>query len=72
VNTNSYLYTITDIAILNNINTEETTQLYGLGLGYFLNTKNTILNLSYAIGKNYKSSFDLNNSKVHIKITYPF
>ena len=72
VNTNSYLYTITDVAILENINTETTTQLYGLGLGYYLSTKNTILNLSYAVGKNYKTSFDLNNSKVHIKITYPF
>ncbi len=72
VNTASYLYTITDFAILNNINTDTTTQLYGLGLGYFLNTKNTILNLSYAVGTNYKSPLNLNNSKLHIKLTYPF
>lgn len=72
VNNDSYLYTISDFAILNNINTNTTTQLYGLGLGYFLSTKRTILNLSYAVGTNYDASFNINNSKVHIKITYPF
>jgi len=72
VNTASYLYTITDFAILNNTNTNKTTQLYGLGIGYYLSTKNTILNLSYAVGTNYKDSFNLNNSKLHIKVTYPF
>lgn len=72
VNIASYLYTITDFAILNNINTDTTTQLYSLGLGYYLNTKNTILNLSYAVGTNYKSPLNLNNSKLHIKLTYPF
>lgn len=72
VNDDSYLYTITDFAILNNINTNTTTQLYGVGLGYFLSTKRTILNLSYAVGTDYNTSFNINNSKVHIKITYPF
>ena len=72
VNTASYLYTITDFAILNNTNTNKTTQLYGLGIGYYLSTKNTILNLSYAVGTNYEDSFNLNNSKLHIKVTYPF
>lgn len=72
VNYNSYLYTITDFALLNDLNTQKTTQLYGVGLGYFLKTDEIILNLSYALGKNYKSPFFLNNSKVHIKLTYPF
>ncbi|RXP58599.1 hypothetical protein EC396_05945 [Lutibacter sp. HS1-25] len=71
-NKTSYLYTITDLAILNNINTQTTTQIYGVGLGYFLTTKRTILNLSYAVGSNYDTSFNINNSKIHIKITYPF
>lgn len=70
VNYNSYLYTITDFALINDINT--TTQLYGIGLGYFLKTDQIILNISYALGKNYKLPFNLNNSKVHIKLTYPF
>lgn len=72
LNNNSYIYSITDFAILNNINTNNTSQLFGLGLGYYLNTKNTILNFSYAVGKNYNTPFNINNSKVHIKIGYPF
>jgi len=72
LNNNSFLYTITDFAILNNSNTNTTSQLYGLGLGYFLNTKNTILDFSYAVGSNYNTPFNINNSKVHIKIGYPF
>ena len=72
VNYNSYLYTITDLALINDYNTNTTTQLYGLGLGYFLKTDQIILNLSYALGKSYKLPINLNNSKVHIKLTYPF
>lgn len=72
VNYNSYLYTITDFAVINDLNTDATTQLYGLGLGYFIKTTQIILDLSYALGKNYKSPFNINNSKVHIKLTYPF
>jgi hypothetical protein len=71
-NTESYLYTITDFAILNNVNTQSTTQLYGLGLGYYLSTKRKILNLSYAVGTNYDTPFNISNSKIHIKISYPF
>jgi len=72
LNNNSYIYSITDFAILNNINTSTATQLYGLGLGYYLSTKNTILDFSYAVGSNYNTPFNINNSKVHIKVTYPF
>ena len=72
VNYKSYLYTITDFALINNTSTLTTTQLYGLGMGYYLNTDKIILNISYALGKNYKTPFNFNNSKVHIKLTYPF
>jgi len=72
LNNDSYLYSITDFAILNDINTKNTTQLYGLGLGYYLNTKNTILDFSYAVGSNYNTLFNINNSKIHIKMVYPF
>jgi hypothetical protein len=72
VNYNSYLYTISDFAMINDLNSQKTTQLYGVGIGYFLSTDKIILNLSYALGKNYKSPFNFNNSKVHIKLTYPF
>jgi outer membrane protein assembly factor BamA len=72
LNPASYIYTISDIAILNNINTNTTQQLYGVGLGYYLHTNSIILDLSYAVGKNYEAPFDLNNSKFHIKVIYPF
>ncbi len=72
VNNGSYLYTISDFAVLENINTDETNQIFGIGLGYFLSTKTTIFNISYALGKNYEIPLSFKNSKVHIKITYPF
>lgn len=68
----SHTYTITDVAFLSNNLTNSTTKLYGIGLGYYFNTKFSIINLSYAIGKNYKIPINLNNSKIHIKITYLF
>jgi len=72
LNNKSYIYSITDFAILNNTNTKNTSQLYGLGLGYYLNTKNTIIDYSYAVGSNYNTPFNINNSKIHIKVMYPF
>ncbi len=69
---NSKFYTITDFAILNSSFEDSTSKLYSLGLGYFFNTEHTNVNISYALGKMNSASFNLNNSKVYIKITYPF
>ncbi|NOR28121.1 MAG: hypothetical protein GQ540_06290 [Lutibacter sp.] len=72
INPTTYIYSITDIAIFKDSVTNSTTNIYGIGLGYSLQSKNNILNLSYVIGKSSENTFNFNNSKVHIKITYPF
>ena len=72
INPTSYIYSVTDFAIFKSYYTDSTTNLYGIGLGYSFQSKSSIINLSYVVGKNSESSFNFNNSKVHIKITYPF
>lgn len=69
---NSHMYSITDFALLNEDFTNSTSTLFGIGLGYYFSTNYSIINLSYALGKSNTTSFNLTNSKVHIKITYPF
>ena len=68
----SYLYSITDISLIKDKNANTFSSLYGIGIGYYTKTDKSIINLSYAIGKNNKSPFILNNSRFHIKISYPF
>ncbi|WP_299523924.1 hypothetical protein [uncultured Lutibacter sp.] len=72
INQTTHIYSITDVALLNDNSTNSTSTLFGIGLGYYFNTNYSIVNISYAIGKIDESTFNLNNSKVHIKITYPF
>jgi len=67
-NYSSYLYSITDIGYIDNEITNNSSQIYSLGLGYAFTTKLGILNLSYAIGKFSNQTFDFNNSRFHIKI----
>ena len=71
-NSSSYIYTITDFSYSENKLTNETTNVFSLGLGYAFRTKAGILNLSYAIGKFDNSPFTFDNSKVHIKILSNF
>ena len=72
VSQGTQIYTITDVAFILDDFTSTEKQLYGIGLGYFFNTNNRIINLSYVTGKTNQSTFNLNNSKLHIKITYLF
>lgn len=72
INQDTHIYTVTDFAIFTDNLINSTKKLYGIGLGYYFKTKNSILNLSYVTGKYNTSPFKLNNSKVHIKLTYPF
>jgi len=70
-NANSYLYTVTDFAYFENQLSDIKSNLYGFGLGYALNTKAGILNLSYVLGKNDNQPFNLSNATVHFKlVTY--
>ncbi|AMC10658.1 hypothetical protein Lupro_05105 [Lutibacter profundi] len=72
LNQESYIYTISDIAFAKDDILNSNLKLYSFGLGYYFTTNNSILNLSYAVGKSNSTPFNFNNSRVHIKITYPF
>ncbi len=65
---NSYFYTISDFALIENQVTAEGFNVISFGLGYAFRTKAGILNLSYANGKFENSPFSFDNSKVHVKI----
>ncbi|WP_456421519.1 hypothetical protein [Lutibacter sp.] len=72
LNQDSYIYTISDIAFAKDDILNSNLKLYSFGLGYYFTTNNSILNLSYAVGKSNAIPFNFNNSRIHIKITYPF
>ena len=72
LNHDSYIYTISDIAFAKDDILNSNLKLYSFGLGYYFTTNNSILNLSYAVGKSNAIPFNFNNSRIHIKITYPF
>jgi len=67
-NKDSYLYTITDYAYIENKITNNKLNLFGLGLGYAFTTKAGLLNFSYVIGKPNKQSINPNNAVIHIKL----
>ncbi len=72
LNQDSHIYTISDIAFAKDDISNSDLKLYSFGLGYYFTTNNSILNLSYAVGKSNAIPFNFNNSRLHIKITYPF
>ena len=56
----SYLYTITDIGIINNKN------IIGFGIGYLFNTNNTQVNLNLSTGKENSQNIDFKSIKLTI------
>ncbi len=68
VNSSSYLYSITDFGLTQNTNYNNT--FLGIGIGYSFTNNNSIFNIGYALGKDKNSTFNINNSKVHLKLTY--
>ncbi len=68
-NNRSYLYSISDAGYIKNQFSDQSQQIFSLGLGYAFTTNFGLLNLSYAVGKLNNLSFDFSNSKFHIKIT---
>ncbi|WP_156772450.1 BamA/TamA family outer membrane protein [Urechidicola croceus] len=64
----SYLYSITDFAILQNNIIKENNKLFGFGIGYVYNTKAGLIDISYAIGKTSDIPFNFDNSRFHIKL----
>ena len=60
----SYLYTITDLALITTTNSKE--KLYSLGLGYLFNSNNSQINISTAIGTNIKNPLDFKNTQFFV------
>lgn len=63
----SYFYTITDYGQAKNTIEHSNLKMLGLGLGYVFKVNSGFLNISYSIGKFSSTSFDFNQSKVHLK-----
>jgi len=60
----SYMYTITDLALISTTNSKE--KLYSLGLGYLFNSNNSQINISTAVGTNTKNPLDLKNTQFFV------
>ena len=60
----SYLYTITDLALISTTLSKE--KLYSFGLGYLFNTNNSQINISTAIGTNTKNPLDFKNTQFFV------
>ena len=65
---NSYFYTISDFAWIENRVDQDSFNVISFGVGYAFRTKAGILNLSYANGTFENTPFSFENSKVHVKI----
>jgi hypothetical protein len=61
---NSYLYTITDLAIISTAKDKE--KLYSLGVGYLFNTNTSQINISTAIGSNSKNSLNSKDAQFFV------
>ena len=64
---NSYLYTITDLALISTPSSKE--RLYGFGLGYLFNTNNSQINISSAIGTNSKNPINTKDIQLFVNWT---
>lgn len=60
----AYLYAFSDLGFARTM--QATAYYWGNGLGVSLETKAGLLNLSYAVGKEEKSSFSFRQGKIHI------
>ncbi len=66
----SYLYLFSDLGYFKNLNQE--TNLLSFGLGYTLGTPSGLLKISYAVGKNQNTDFNLANGLFHINFVTIF
>ena len=60
----SYMYTITDLALITATNSKE--KLYSFGLGYLFNSNNSQINISTAVGTNTKNPIDFKNTQFFV------
>ncbi|NIJ45819.1 hypothetical protein FHR24_002290 [Wenyingzhuangia heitensis] len=66
----SYLYAFTDVGQFRNSSNKN--NLVSLGLGYTLGTPSGLLKISYAVGKNQDTTFNLSNGLFHINFVTIF
>ncbi|MDO6803301.1 BamA/TamA family outer membrane protein [Wenyingzhuangia sp. 1_MG-2023] len=66
----SYLYGFSDVGYFKNLNQES--NLLSFGLGYTLGTASGLLKISYAVGKDQNSSFNLSTGLFHINFVTIF
>lgn len=69
-NTASYLYAFSDVGYFKNITQEN--NLLSFGLGYTLGIPSGLMKISYAVGKNQNTSFNLNTGLFHINFVTIF
>jgi hypothetical protein len=60
----SYMYTITDLALITTTNSKE--KLYSFGLGYLFNSNNSQINISTEVGTNTKNPLDFKNTQFFV------
>ncbi len=68
----NYISLITDYAYIEETLSQSINQIYSLGMGYSQQLKFGNLQMIYAIGNNTSQSFNLKNSKFHIKLSQIF
>lgn len=61
---NSYIYSVTDLGFTKQLDSNQS--ILGLGFGYLFTIKNSQVNLAYVVGKDTRTNFDFNNSKLNI------
>lgn len=66
----SYLYVFSDIGYFKNL--KQKNNLLSFGLGYTLGLNSGILKISYAVGKNQDTTFNLSNGLFHINFVTVF
>ena len=60
----SYMYTITDLALITTTNSKE--KLYSFGLGYLFNSNSSQINISTAVGTSTKNPLDFKNTQFFV------
>ncbi|MEE9349178.1 MAG: ShlB/FhaC/HecB family hemolysin secretion/activation protein [Flavobacteriaceae bacterium] len=64
----SYLYSITDVGLIENKIINNKSHLFSFGFGYAFTIKNGMLNMSYSIGKLENEPFNFNKGLIHFEI----
>ncbi|GAB1307617.1 membrane protein [Urechidicola sp. KH5] len=72
LNFTSFLYSITDVGRIENTIESIKNNLYSFGIGYKYQLNSGIIDMSYALGKEESTPFNIQNTKFHIKLTQFF